>query len=184
MSSQSDAPEFNVNQLSRLLDLYHDREDAESNAGDMNLAKKHLLRDLLGEVLPLPPDVIERLPALLQRLHRETPRVEGRSLLALLNDPHTSVQDLRAIKEYAKAKTGTAETEARYEAAGAVYYGAIAAALVFHDELISHSSWRQLHESFSSLNAKEWIIPDLQRLFRQAKECCLRMIRSHPDAPA
>lgn len=184
MNSQSDPARFNVDQLSRLLNLYRDHDEAETDADSTDLDKTRLLRDLLSEVLPLSPDVIKNLPVILQRLHREMPRIEGRTLLALLSDPGTSLQDLQAIKEYAKAKTTIAEAEIGYEASGAVYYGAIAAALVFRNQRISRSSYQQLHEAFSSLNTKGWIVPDLQGLFERARECCTRMVSSHHDAPS
>lgn len=172
MNSLSDAEGFSVDQLSRLLNLYHERDQAEIDADCTNLDKTHLLNDLLSDVLPLSPEVLDTLPGILQRLHRKMPRMEGRSLVSLLTDPGTSVKDLQAIKEYAKAKTAVAETEAQYEAAGAVYYGAVAAALVFHDERITRSSYQQLRESFSLLNTKAWIVPELQRLFEQAQGRC------------
>lgn len=174
MNSSSDTERFSVDQLSRLLNLYHDCDQAETDADGADLEKMHLLRDLLSDVLPLSPEVLETLPGILQRLHREMPRMEGQSLFALLTDPDTSVKDLRAIKEYAKARTAAAKTEAQYEAAGAVYYGAIAAALVFHDERLTRSSYQQLRESFSLLNTKAWIAPELQRLFEQAQEHCTK----------
>jgi hypothetical protein len=174
MSAPSDTPRFDPDQLSQLLSLCRERYDHEkdSDAGRTDREKESLLHDLLCDALPLSPDVIASLPVILQRLHREMPRREGRSLIALLQDPGTSLQDLRATKEYGKSKTAAAQTEAQYEAAGVVYYAAIAAALVLHNERISRHSYQQLRESFSSLNAKEWIVPELRQLFKRAGECC------------
>ena len=171
VSVQPETPQFDFEQLSRLVNLYcqHDKEeDAEVNG--TALERTRLLRDLLSEVLPLSPSVIEALPVILQRLHREMPRLQGRSLLALLQDPGTPLRHLRAIKEYAKEKTVAAETEAQYEAAGVVYYGAMAAALLSHDRRISRHSLRQLQESFVALNTKEWIVSELRLLFERAAE--------------
>ena len=53
-----------------------------------------------------------------------------------------------------------------------IYYAAIAAALVHHDERITKYSWETLAERFSLLAQRMWIDQDIRDLFARAAGLC------------
>lgn len=94
----------------------------------------------------------------------------GRSLGQLLTDPKTDVPVLRRIKEYAKVRGRRAGSEVERDAFLAVYFVAIASALVFHDKRVTEHSDKHMAEFLSFFGETSWIPADLRRLFHMAAD--------------
>jgi len=171
MNDNNAKPSFTPDVVSRLFKLSLENTSVPDNLDD-DYKRTVLLRDLLEDIPPLRDDLLKDVPILLRQLHQALPRLEGKSLGQLLQDPKTSLDELRTAKDYAKQVTKSAHEDVEYEVAGVVYYGAIAAALLHHEIRITQHSFKQLYASFDSLVGKGWILPELKDLFRRAKEVC------------
>ena len=143
-----------------------------NDKGDTEQHKAELLRDLLEDVLPTDPAVIEQMPTLLRQLYRELLPLAGDSLGSLLANTQTNISIIRKIKDYGKRVAASSDSEAAYETSGAIYYAAIASGLVFHDDKITGYSYEQLEQYFSSLADQKWIPPEIIQLFNKAREIC------------
>lgn len=138
--------------------------------------KSSLLRDLLDDVLPADPAVVDSLPALLRHSYRELLPLAGKSLAELLLSGQTPLSSIEQIKEYGKQVSSSAGSEVRYEASATIYYAAVASALVFHDQKITRYSYQELAGYFSSLIDKKWIPAKIKRLFNKALEVCKQKV--------
>jgi len=72
-------------------------------------------------------------------------------------------------------KTGVLMEEEDFKEVGdadAIYFGAIASALLFHDTKITSYSYPSLAESFKTMTEKRWMAPELARHFSKARNLC------------
>ena len=76
------------------------------------------------------------------------------------------------IKDYSKKLVISAKSDAEHDAATAVYFAAIASALISHDRKITTFSYKSLDESFSRLTNEKWITEDIAELFSRACRVC------------
>ncbi len=142
-----------------------DRAEGEQAAG-------RLLRARLEGTLPLESKVVDALPAVLGHLCRELLPLKGRPLGDVLLDPTVEIEAIKELKDYGKKLARRSRSEAEKASAVAIYYAAIASALLFHDEKISGHSYKSLKGSFSMLIGKEWMVPELARHFSKAHKAC------------
>jgi hypothetical protein len=82
------------------------------------------------------------------------------------------VRVLERIKDHAKELGTAAKNEAEREVALALYFAAIAAALLHHRAIISQHPWPHLEQSFKTLSGRRWIDADLLQLFTAAADSC------------
>jgi hypothetical protein len=122
---------------------------------------QELLRDRLAEPITLGKGVADSLPVIL-----------GRPLGEVLLDPETEVGVLDKIKDYGKGLPLGRKNGPEHAASIAIYYASIAGALVFHDRKITGHSYDSLEKSFAVLIEKQWLPPDLARLFSKARKLC------------
>ena len=92
----------------------------------------------------------------------------GRRLGEVLLDPRTNLGLLRTIKDHWKAVSLRVPDGAEHAGAIALYYAAIAAALVHHGTLITKNSPAELSEALATLVAKPWLPRDLRGLMESA----------------
>jgi hypothetical protein len=90
----------------------------------------------------------------------------------LLQDPKTSVAMLKEIKQYAKAQGSQTASEREKDVFLAIYFAAIAAALVYHRERITEHSHERLTQFFDSFAQAAWVPVDLADLLRRAAGLC------------
>lgn len=154
--------------LGRLLALYAESKESPAPA-DSDDQKARLLKDLMADIPPLTADVLRTLPPLLRQMYEDGPRLEGQSLSDLIENRKTSLTDLKAVRDLAHRLSVEAKTQAEHEAAGAVYYAAIAAAMVHHHQNIAKVPCGQLAEHFATLAGYKWIAAGLRHLFEQAR---------------
>ncbi len=90
----------------------------------------------------------------------------------LLWNRETTTSVLKRLKKFGKSLFSKGKIASQRDIGLAIYYGAIANALVFHDVRITRLSYLDLYRSFIALAEKEWMSPQLQSLFRRAHEYC------------
>jgi hypothetical protein len=95
-----------------------------------------------------------------------------RSIGELLADRRTDLATITAIKDYGKGLVHGRGGESAMAAATAVYYAAIAAALVHHGRKITSYSHVRLVESFDRLIGRPWLTAEIDRLFSDARRLC------------
>jgi hypothetical protein len=132
-------------------------------------AAAELLRERLGEALPMDKVFAESIPQMLMRLRRGLAPLSNESLGELLRNPATHVALLTVIKDYTKKRAANCHSVHEHRAAVAIYFAAIASALVFHKEKISTHSYETLETAFIKLAAESWMPPDLLFLFEEAR---------------
>jgi len=158
-------------QLANLLGIGCGKSGLEEQS-DTNELKKAMLSEKFTTVLPLDPDLGASLPAVLGRPCRELLSVAAKSLSDILTNPKTDVSIIETIKDYGK-RLSVSEIEPFQQAlALTIYYSAIAAALVYHNQKISAHSYQSLNHYFSMLLQKGWMLPELDDLFTRARKIC------------
>jgi hypothetical protein len=167
--------ELNVKQSSRLLRLGLEPVRAKFEAAKKN--RSDILLDMLKLKLPVNPDLYELLPAVLKPLSEELESISGLPLGKLLLEPQTKTELLKSVKDYAKQLGAAATDDIERDAALAIYFAAIAAALVFQNVRISQYSYEQLEQSFKTLCKNDWISSELAGLYQKAIDYCSRKKR-------
>ncbi len=130
---------FSPQGLARLLRMGAD-EDRSGCQEEIVGGKAELLDTFLAG--PLPPDSVtaDALPTLVARLCQELLPLGGRSIESILLDPSIDLATLKKVKDYGKRMASRRRSDAEHAAAVAVYYAAIAAAMVHHgQEITAHS---------------------------------------------
>lgn len=135
-----------------------------------HLAGERLKAKLAGAV-PLDPAVVDAPPAIMERSERE--------LGGVLLDSATDLTTLKRIKDYGKRLAGREDSEAGHAVGIAIYYAAIASAMVFHEERITQHSFGSLADAFETLRQKPWLPSELARHFLRARRYC---IKKNPSA--
>lgn len=90
----------------------------------------------------------------------------------LLWNHKTTTSVLKRLKKFGRSLFSKGKIASQRDVGLAIYYSAIANALIFHDVRITRLSYLDLHRSFIDLADKEWMSPQLQSLFRRAHEYC------------
>lgn len=148
--------------------------------------EKRTAGDILSEILRqealLEADAPQSASAVLGRPCDEMLASCGHSIGELILAPKTDLATLKCLKDYGKELVRREGTGPEREALTAVYYAAIASALLSHDRRITELSYNQLDSSFCSLIAKPWIPTELKDLFRRAQDACSRRESGGEDA--
>ncbi len=173
MEEQSKRLELNAKQSTSLLrlGLHRDRGRKDYAAAT---TRADLLADTLGSRMPADAMLLESLPTVLRSLSEQLESVSGFPIGQLILNPKTKTALLRRIKDYAKDMGASASDEQQRDVALAVYYAAIAGALVHHNVKISQHSYDKLEQSFEKLANNDWISPGLSGLFRDARQYCAK----------
>ena len=160
--------------LARLLAI--GKADAEDEKLLSLKTKSELLRS--GLSAPFPPDgaAVDSLSRAVGRLREKLQPLSDRTLGEILLDANTGVEVFRAIKGFFKERAQNGSHEELRAVAGAVYYAAIAGALVTCNEKISSFSCADLDRGLARLMDRDWIPPELKDLFRKAQA----LVRSDP----
>ena len=99
-------------------------------------------------------------------------QAKERPLGSHLLDPDTQPFILTLIKELAKEEVLVAKSGEARDTAKALYYGALASALVFQKKTISTQNQDELRVAFAHLAQAPWVRQDLVKLFDQAHAAC------------
>ena len=177
MKKESTAIGVKPEQLQRLFHIGRDTKKPEKKMSDKQ-KKAEMLRRWLSHTLPLDKSQADMLPDLLGQLCHTMGVLAGETIFSLLRSPSTDVVLIERIKQYGKELSSRAESKAEHEAATALYYAAIAHAMVFHDERITRFSYKKLQNSFSRLAKEKWISKELSVLFKIAGKYCKEKVKS------
>ena len=90
---------------------------------------------------------------------------------ALLNN-QADIEAIKRIKDAGKSMVRGARSDAEHKAATAVYYAAIASAMVSRQRRITSLSYESLSKSFADLAEDSWVTRELRDLFGKAQEIC------------
>jgi len=135
---------------------------------DQNQQRSEALEDLLSSTLPAVEYDRKNIEDNASRICDISGLSHGDSIRQLLLGQKTDLPLLNKIKKYAKNLTKNAESDIKSDITGAVYYAAIASALVYHNQKISRLSDDQMRHALSELSATLWIPSDLAELFVKA----------------
>ncbi len=166
--------------LAQLLQLGADEQNV-GNPEDSNAQKATELAALLTHSLPVNAVLMQALPAIIQRVCQELDSLPENSMDKILLDPSSDVAVIDQIKSYAKQKTKSAPSSTEREAAIALYYAAIASALVFHNKEITKNTHTKLRKSFERLSVLEWVDKNIASLLSDAAALCAKRVTS--DVP-
>jgi hypothetical protein len=164
---------LNPESLARLLGiaLYFDSDEDKDSSTHPTA---QLLKARLAGTLPLDTTVVEELPAILGQLRKNLMPLGGRTLGEIITDSKSDLGAIKKIRRYAKKMASRKRSEADRAVAVAIYYAAIASALVFHDMKITTHSYESLEVSFAKLINKPWMSTELNKLFVRALKLCRR----------
>ena len=135
-------------------------------------SKAELLEAMLSGMLPPDSATADALPAIVGRLCREVLPLEGRTLGEVLLDSTAKLEVIKKIKDHGKRLAARKRDETEHAASVAIYFGAIASALLFHDAKITQHSYKNLASSFGMLIDKPWVPSDLARHLSKARKAC------------
>lgn len=157
--------------LARLLGITLDsKSDKERENPAPNISQ--LIQTHLAGTLPFDSTVIDELPAIIGRLHKDLMPHAGRTLGDVLTDPKSDLDTIKKVRRYAKRIAARKSSKAKHAVAIAIYFAAIANALTFHNVKITTHSYESLNASFDNLADKQWMPTELVRLFTKACKVC------------
>ena len=150
--------------------------DASEAYTDSEEEKADLLYDTLVGTLPVDGTTVASLPPALRSLSGRLHSVAGEPLVELLQNPSTDIPVLEKIKKHAKdcaEQSGTSsKSGAEKDVFLAIYFAAIASALLFHNKKITQHSYKNLRRFFSFYADKNWVLDELRSHFKKAHEYC------------
>ena len=144
---------------SQLVDLLSIGAEADlSESGE--LISDEQIRDcfasLMQRQIPNDANLVDSILIFLREDDRFGRQVRGRSLSEVLLDAATGLDLLTAIKDYSKKIYQATVSKGEHSIAAAIYYAAIAAALVHHGVKISNHSRQTLKTAFEDLLGKQF----------------------------
>jgi len=154
--------------LARLLAIGVRDSNCKGNPG-AGRTPAQVLRDMLSSDLPLDPAMPDSLPAVLNWPSDKVLAAASQTMNDLLLGSRTDLAVIKTLKDYSKELVRRGESEAKQAAATAIYYAAIASALVFHQHKITQHSSKRLDEAYTELERKPWIPSELKDLFKRAR---------------
>jgi hypothetical protein len=146
-------------------------------------SKTDLLLDRLAQPL-LPDTAMSRfVPDMPEYLVSVISSNESIHVSDLLFNKEVNIALLRRLKNDNGRMSQQADTRVRKDVAVALYYAAIASALVFHHLKISDFRLEDLDKAFQKLQKKEWISQDLRDLYGKAASICRNPSGIEEDTP-
>jgi len=153
-------------------------ESREAMAGDQ--ANETLLQQYLSRRLSSEPSFEEALLSAGGRSVEEVRPLLDRSMREVLLDPECDLAVLKAVKDHSKRRSAMVTSGSETLTTTALYYAAIAAALVYHGERITTYSTESLERRFSLLAERPWMDSECKALFVRAAEWCRRNRTASP----
>ncbi|MDP6636748.1 MAG: hypothetical protein QGG42_17755 [Phycisphaerae bacterium] len=135
-------------------------------------AAAELLRQRLAARLDFDKNCVDSLPAILNRTCPELQPVADCSVGEALFDPAAPLDILDTLRQYGKGLSRQWDEGPEHAVAVAIYFAAIAAALVSHGCKITTRSYPDLAGALQMLLDGGWITPELTKLFNSAREIC------------
>jgi hypothetical protein len=160
--------------LGKLLNICSDPDKSKKNEIniDVNQQRAELLQDRLAETLLTGSLKKSPLRKELTQLCRMSGLAAGESIRNLLCNNNTDIELLRKVKEHSKGLAHNTSETTEHDAGNAIYFAAIACALIYHNKRISKFSYEHLANSFNTFSKMEWVSSDLCDLFEKACKYC------------
>lgn len=169
MDKESTTSGLDPDKLQYLLRFCSEPDQVEELV-DSDQKKAELLQDLLAETLSI-ESPIGNMSEQLVTLCKISGITSENTVRDFLLNPRTNLRELKTIRDYFKKTSRCTDTNVEHTAT-AIYYAAIAHALIIHDLKITKFSYKDLLKAYSLLVETKWIPPDLSDLFRKACEYC------------
>lgn len=182
MDSKSQNFDLTQDQKSRLLKLGC-RSKSHERSPDNKQRKTDMLYDVINGPLPVDPSLVNSLPVVVRGLSSRLRSLAGERIGNLLQNPATDITTITRIRQYAKESGTSTDSEDTREIFLAVYYAAIASALLFHNEKITQHSYADLEKFFYSFLKSDWILDELVSLFTRAQKYCLEKTQRQDSDP-
>lgn len=100
------------------------------------------------------------------------PDIGGHAIGDLLLRADTDLAELTELKQYAKDLSRQDGPELSREVAITVYYTAVAAAIVHHQQKIANFTYGELEAAFTRLIEADWVAWDIADLLARARKTC------------
>ena len=128
-----------------------------------------LLRDRLRSPIPMEQFAVESLQEALAQVRQDVLPLAGVPVSELLLSPSSDLTSLVTLKNCAKKLAAClSRPSAEYDTMLAIYFAAIASALVFHRQKISLHPDETLARAFGTLKDWPWMAWELAELFTKA----------------
>ena len=163
----TDNLELNDQQKTRLLSFGLE-PDRPAGLPDGDEQRGDLLCDILRGPLPMKRPGHNGACADAGGFCRGLRTVAGAPLGELLQNAKTEIAVLRRIKEYAKTRGKGAGSDVEKDVFLALYFAAIAAALVFHDKCVTEHRSRDLSVFLNAFAQARWVPLHISELLRRA----------------
>ena len=147
-------------------------KDVPQDAASVDRTAGEILRARLEEALPVDAAAMNAPPNLTDKLQVRQPLLPDQPLGEVLLDANTDLDTIESVKDYGKKLASGRDSQADHSAAVAIYFAAIASALLFYGEKITSYSYEHLREAFEELTEDAWIPAELARHFSKACSMC------------
>lgn len=166
MAQDTDSLNLTDRQKTRLLHLAlgPPKPDESRSEGE---ERSDLLHDILRCSLPLRAEPREGSRAAPTAGCQDLRSVVGPPLGELLLDSKTSIDLLKGIKQYVKARGSQAASDCEKDVFLAIYFAAIAAAWAYHGERITEHANVDMARFLVHYASAEWIPSSLRELFQR-----------------
>ncbi|GAI94607.1 unnamed protein product [marine sediment metagenome] len=146
--------------------------DGEKNEIAPDQQKAELMQDMLSETLISGSLKGSPLREELTHLCHISGLLASEPIRNLLCNPQTDIELIEKTKEHGKKLSKSASSTVGHDTANAIYFAAIASALIFHDMKITKFSYKELDNSLVAFSKFDWISPNLLSLFEKASKRC------------
>jgi hypothetical protein len=162
---------LNREKIVRILQIGSEKEELEHEPFDQEDTAE-LLRDQLAQPFLSDYSINVCASGLLKIPCHPAALIPLETVGDLLLNHKTTNSVLKRLKKFGRRLFTKGKIASQRDVGLAIYYSAIANALIFHDVRITRLSYLDLHRSFIALAEKEWLSPQLKSLFRRAHEYC------------
>ena len=165
-----------ADQLINLLSMGADKELFCNETMHSDEEIKAFFKSLYYRKIPKESSIVDSILIYLRESKSFGKLIINYSLGDILTNPETTIDLLRAIKDYSKKIYQSTISEGENSIAVAIYYSAIASGLVCHGMKISEHTYNSLKDAFKNLMDQPWVFPEIRKLFSDAHEICLNQI--------
>ncbi len=160
--------------VQRFLDDCLKAEASQEKLGEVQRMEQ-LLQERLADPCPVSQPPGRSQSWLLDRLEEQTIRAVSGSVGQALAEAQVPLEVTRDIKECYKERADQTKDKQEQHVHTAIYFGAVARALVSHGRRITRSPAAYLIHSFQVLAGEPWMAPPLRELYLQAQQVCARV---------
>jgi len=164
-------------QLAKILKVCANTDQADGEISTTQ-QKAELMQDMLSETLISGTLKGSPLREELTHLCHISGLLASEPIRNLLCNSQTDIELIEKTKEHGKKLSKGTPSTTEHDTANAIYYAAIASALVFHDTKITKYSYKDLESAFAAFVKFDWVSPDILELFKKACEYCKEKIET------